>query len=189
MTAPQVQLIAVGDPKTRASARSLIGEYLRWIAAEASQRYGLAFDIDAMIDSDLEDRSKFYPPAGRFYLIRHDGNDVGVGCLKAITPAIAEVQRMYIQPHVRGVGAGRRLIEQLLADARAIGYRVVRLESLRFLAAAHSLYRSVGFVEIAPYAENSMKAYQAPSAEDAYRKSVVFMEAHLEPELTKGNSR
>ena len=186
MTGAAVQLIAVGDAETRESARKLIGEYLQWIADEAAARYGLAFDIDAMVDSDVEDRSKFYPPAGRFYVIRYDGHDVGVGCLKAITPAIAEVQRMYVQPHVRGVGAGRRLMEQLLADARAIGYRVVRLESLKFLAAAHTLYRSVGFVEIAPYAENSMKAYQAPDAEAAYRASVVFMEARLEPATVNG---
>jgi ribosomal protein S18 acetylase RimI-like enzyme len=89
---------------------------------------------------------------------------------------------MYIQPEVRGVGAGRRLLEQLMTDARAIGYRVIRLESLKFLSPAHMLYRSMGFVEITPYDEHSMKSYQAPDAEDAFRASVVFMEARLEPD-------
>src|SRR5436190_23300606 len=50
-------------------------------------------------------------------------------CLKRITPSVAEIQRMYVQPHVRGVGAGRLLLQQLLSDATAIGYDVVRLES------------------------------------------------------------
>ena len=83
---------------------------------------------------------------------------------------------MYVQPHVRGVGAGRRLVEQLLTDARAIGYEAVRLESLKFLSAAHALYRSVGFVEITPYAENSMNAYQPAERIEIYRSSAVFME-------------
>jgi GNAT superfamily N-acetyltransferase len=175
-----VELLGVGDSQTRAAARSLIAEYLRWIASSAAANYGLSFDVDAMVASDLDDRSKFYPPRGRFYVVRHSGAYVGVGCLKPLTATIAEVQRMYVQPHVRGIGAGRRLVERLLADARAIGYETVRLESLKFLSAAHALYRSVGFVEITPYAENSMKAYQPAETMDTYRSSAVFMELRLQ---------
>jgi len=177
-----VQLIAVDDEETRAAARRLIVEYLRWIADAAEEKYGLAFDIEAMAASDLEDSAKFFPPAGRFYVVEHAGEYVGVGCLKALSPTVAELQRMYVQPHVRGVGAGRCLLERLLADARAIGYHAVRLESLKFLSAAHTLYRSVGFVEITPYAANSMKAYQPAETEEAYRASAVFMELQLTPE-------
>ena len=99
--------------------------------------------------------------------------------LKRITPSVAEIQRMYVQPRVRGVGAGRLLLQQLLSDARAIGYEAVRLESLKFLSAAHALYKSVGFAEIAPYAENSMKKYQPLGTMDTYRSSAVFMELRL----------
>jgi N-acetylglutamate synthase-like GNAT family acetyltransferase len=132
-----------------------------------------------MVASDLDDRSKFYPPGGRFYVVRHSGAYVGVGCLKRLTASVGEIQRMYVQPQVRGIGAGRRLVERLLADARAIGYETVRLESLKFLSAAHALYRSVGFVEITPYAENSMKDYQPAETMETYRSSAVFMELRL----------
>ena len=175
-----VELLAVEDLATREAARLLIAEYLRWIASSAAANYGLSFDIDAMVKSDVDDRSKFYPPSGRFYVLRHADAYVGVGCLKRIAPTIAEVQRMYVQPHVRGIGAGRLLVERLLADARSIGYRVIRLESLKFLSAAHALYRSVGFVEITPYAENSMKEYQPAETMDTYRSSAVFMELRFE---------
>lgn len=176
MSTATIELVPVDDSLTRDAARSLITEYLRWIASSAVANYGLAFDVDAMVKSDLDDRIKFYPPDGRFYVVRHAGAYVGVGCLKRLTPTIAEVQRMYIQPHVRGVGAGRRLVDQLLADARAIGYEAVRLESLKILSAAHALYRSVGFVEITPYSENSMKDYQSAETIEIYRSSAVFME-------------
>src|SRR4051812_18747253 len=180
MAGPSIELIQVNEPVTRNAARLLVTEYLQWIADAAASNYGLAFDIEAMVRSDLDDRDKFFPPSGRFYVLRCQGEFVGVGCLRRLTASVAEVQRMYVQPHVRGVGAGRRLVERLLADARAIGYRTVRLESLRVLAPAHALYRSVGFVEIEPYVESSMRAYQSPQELERYRTSALFMEARLD---------
>ena len=73
------------------------------------------------------------------------------------------------------------LVARLLADARTLGYHTVRLESLRALTAAHQLYRAAGFVEVPPYAANSMNDYQDRSALAAYRASAVFMEARLGP--------
>ena len=187
MAVAAIELVAVDDAATREAARYLIAEYLRWIASAAAASYGLSFDIDAMVASDIEDRAKFYPPGGRFYLIRREGSNVGVGCLKRLTPSVAEIQRMYVQPHVRGAGAGRLLLQQLLSDARAIGYEAVRLESLKFLSAAHALYKSVGFAEITPYAENSMTMYQPRATMDRYRSSAVFMELRLSRELIGGD--
>jgi len=176
MQAVSVTLVAVDSSVHRQAARLLVSEYLHWVAGIARSNYELSFDVDAMVHSDIEDTSKFYPPSGRFYLVEHAGGFVGVGCLKRLAPTICEVQRMYVQPHVRGVGAGRSLVERLLQDAATLGYNTVRLESLRALAAAHSLYRSVGFTEVEPYAENSMNAYQSPEALARYRESAVFME-------------
>jgi ribosomal protein S18 acetylase RimI-like enzyme len=83
---------------------------------------------------------------------------------------------MYVQPQVRGRGAGRLLVERLLADARELGYTRVRLESLKALTAAHTLYHSVGFVDIPPYDDDSMKDYQDLTRRDRYLDSAVFME-------------
>jgi GNAT superfamily N-acetyltransferase len=172
-------LVAVESPAQRHTARLLVSEYLRWVAEVARSNYGLSFDVDAMIESDMEDSAKFFPPSGRFYLVQHEGAFVGVGCLKRLAPGVGEIQRMYVQPHVRGLGAGRLLVEQLLHDARTLGYLTVRLESLRALGAAHNLYRSVGFVEIPPYHDNSMQAYQARESLATYSNSAVFMETKL----------
>ena len=174
-----VSLIQVDTAAQQAAARRLIDEYLRWVGDIATRQYGLQFDIDAMLASDIDDRAKFYPPTGRMYLVRHAGADVGVGCLKRLPSGLGEIQRMYVQPHVRGVGAGRALVQRLLQDARDLGYPRVRLESLKALSAAHNLYRSVGFVEIPPYADNSMSAYRAPEDTAVFLDSVVFMECVL----------
>ncbi|MDQ6635719.1 MAG: hypothetical protein M3Z10_13295 [Gemmatimonadota bacterium] len=56
---------------TRTAAEALIREYLQFIADTARESYHLTFDIEAMIASDIGDARKFYPPAGRFYVVRH----------------------------------------------------------------------------------------------------------------------
>ena len=176
MISETVTLEPVESARQRDSARELIAEYLRWVGEIARSQYGLSFDLDAMVESDIQDHSKFYPPSGRFYLVMSDGAYVGVGCLKRLAPGVGEIQRMYVQPHVRGKGAGRLLVERLLADARELGYTRVRLESLKALTAAHTLYRSVGFVDIAPYDDDSMRDYQDPATHGRFLDSVVFME-------------
>lgn len=180
MDGTTVELHPVASLAQRQAARELIGEYLRWVAGVAHANYGLSFDIEAMARSDLDDQSKFYPPTGRFYLVHYAAGYIGVGCLKRLAVGVGEIQRMYVQPHVRGVGAGRLLALRLIEDARSLGYTRVRLESLKALTPAHTLYRSLGFREIDPYSENSMKAYQPRETLDAYRASAVFMELLLE---------
>jgi GNAT superfamily N-acetyltransferase len=177
-----VELQPVESALQRDAAAALISEYLHWVAHIANANYGLSFDVDAMVRSDIHDRSKFYPPNGRFYLVHGNAGYVGVGCLKRLTPETGEIQRMYVQPQGRGIGAGRLLVERLLHDAQELGFTRVRLESLKALGAAHALYRSVGFVDIDPYADNSMRDYQAADTLDAYRRSAVFMELTLPAE-------
>ncbi len=163
----------------RALAGELIAEYLRWINESAQREYGLEFDIEAMLASDIEDTSKFQPPFGRFYLAQNGEQVGGVGCLKQLQAHVGEVQRMYVRPEFRGQGLGRLIAERLIWDARQIGYHKLRLESLKFLIAAHELYRSLGFKEIAPYVDNSMRDYQDPALIDTYQTRVVFMELVL----------
>ena len=176
MTTRSVELTPVGDPQSREAARRLITEYLQWLSVGAAEHYGLTIDIAGMVSSDLDDASGFWPPTGRFYVLRSDGVFVGVGALKRLSDDAAEVERMYVQPQARGIGGGRRILERLIADAREIGYRVLKLESLKFLTAAHTLYRSAGFVDTPPYAHSSMEDFQAADVLDKYRTSAVFME-------------
>jgi hypothetical protein len=51
----------------------------------------------AGVAGDIEDRAKIYPQSGRFYVVRRERANDGVGCLKRITSSVAEIQRMYVQ--------------------------------------------------------------------------------------------
>ncbi len=174
-----LRLELVASPATSAPLRALLSEYLSWVAGLAHERFGLSWDVAAMVDSDLHDAAKFSAPAGRCYLVGRGDAYVGVGCLMRLAPGVAEIQRMYVRPRSRGAGAGRLLVERLVDDARAIGYRAVRLESLKILAPAHELYRSAGFVEIPADTTSDMAAYQPAADMERYRDSVLFMEMTL----------
>jgi ribosomal protein S18 acetylase RimI-like enzyme len=78
---------------------------------------------------------------------------------------------MYIRPAFRGRGLGRGLLRTLVSEARDIGYSKVRLDSARFMEAAHALYRSAGFQEIEPYDESEIPP--------DFREHWVFLEKAL----------
>ena len=170
----------VNSWEERELAGLLIREYLAFLNARLKQDYGIEFDMEAMVKSDITDNYKFHPPEGRFYLVRHNDQIAGIGCLKKLEDGMGEVQRMYVAPSFRGQGIGRSIANRLIEDARLIGYHTLKLESLGFLDAAHALYRSLGFKDIDPYSDNSMESFQAEEQLDKYYSIAVFMEMNLQ---------
>lgn len=70
---------------------------------------------------------------------------------------VGEVKRLYVQPASRNGGWGHRLAAALLDEARAIGYRELKLDTLEWMESARKLYARLGFVECAPYYDNPLK--------------------------------
>lgn len=105
----------------------------------------------------------FVPPRGVFLIV--DGEDLAgeaadVGCggirLLAHAPGVTrfEIKHLWLQPHVRGQGFGRLLLDELETRARAFGASEVVLDTNAALTAAGGLYRSNGYVEVGPYNDN-----------------------------------
>lgn len=100
------------------------------------------------IDDEMEQFPGFYQ---LMLIAKRNGVPVGAVALKEHDPAVCEMKRLYVLPEGRGTGAGRLLCEQLLQEARALGYSKMLLDSLRRLEAAVALYEKLGFEEIEPY--------------------------------------
>ena len=79
---------------------------------------------------------------------------MGCAALRKWEPDACEMKRLYVRPAFRGKGAARELVKELIAEARAIGYKRVVLDTLPSMQDAHKLYRTLGFREIPSYQQN-----------------------------------
>jgi GNAT superfamily N-acetyltransferase len=166
-----LRIYQVESDQHRDYVRELFLEYLQWANRRLNEEFGVNFDIEAMVERDMIDLTKFYPPHGRLLLASDNDQVAGIACMQRIREGIGEVKRMYVRPEFRRRGIGKRLLEGLLAEARAIGYSRIHLDSVRFMKEAHALYRSMGFREIDPYPESEIP--------EEFRSNWVFMEVEL----------
>ncbi len=155
----------------RDHVRELFWEYLVWANAGLNKEFGINFPIEQMVEEDMLTLDKFYPPQGRLLLARFDNQIAGLACMKQIRQGMGEIKRMYVRDKFRSKGVGRALVEELIAAAREIGFARLRLDSARFMRAAHSLYRSAGFTEIDPYPESEIPA--------EFQANWIFMERDI----------
>ncbi len=131
---------AIEDPSS-ADARSCLEQYF----SELDERFETGFDPSLGISADAEELT---PPAGVFLIARIRERAIACGALKFHPGAPAELKRMWVSPDARGIGLGRRLLQELEGLARDAEVKVLRLETNGALGEAIGLYRSSGFREV-----------------------------------------
>ena len=136
-------------------ARALFAEYAEWLNVDLCFQ-GFSEELATLPGA-------YSPPLGRLLLAGLPGSAFGCIALRPLhlgggtaAARLGEVKRLYVQPAHRRGGWGRRLAMLLLDEARAIGYRELKLDTLEWMDAARGLYASLGFRECAPYYANPL---------------------------------
>lgn len=142
-TTQAVDIVKAATQEEMDVARGLFREYA------ASLNVDLCFEN---LDKELEGLpGEYAPPEGRLLFALVDGNVQGCVALKKAGDQLCEMKRLFVRPGFQGLGIGKKLVLTLIDEARAAGYRRLRLDTLPSMQAAIRLYRRLGFAEIPPF--------------------------------------
>lgn len=135
--------IAIDDP-ARDDVYALLDEHLRNMRALSPPESKHALDVAGLKAADIT-----------FWTVRDGDTLLGCGALKQLDPAHGEIKSMRTPEQLRRRGAGRAMLNHILAEARARGYRRLSLEtgSMAAFLPAQQLYASVGFGYCGPFGD------------------------------------
>jgi GNAT superfamily N-acetyltransferase len=114
------------------------------VQQEYVQRYGGR-------DAAVVDAAEFLPPRGIFLVAEIDGEPAGCGAWRAVSPGVAEIKRVYVEPSFRRRGLAQAIVEALEAGAARVGHGSVVLNTGQEQPEALALYADLGYGPIEGY--------------------------------------
>src|SRR6476660_9120923 len=128
-------------------ARKIFTEYENWL--------GVSLCFQGFDEEMAGLPGKYAPPNGRLMFAIENGEVAGCVAFRPLDDEMCEMKRLFVRPAFQSSGLGRGLLEQLIAESRAAGYKKMRLDSwIPRMGKAIEMYRRHGFYEIEPYNEN-----------------------------------
>ena len=132
------------------NARQLFEEYA------ASLGFSLCFQN---FDQELASLpGKYSPPTGRLLLAYSNEQLAGCIALRQLDTGTCEMKRLFVRPDFRGARLGKVLVEAIIAEARAIGYKRMCLDTVPGkMDRAIGLYEAIGFRDVEPYYDSPVE--------------------------------
>jgi ribosomal protein S18 acetylase RimI-like enzyme len=129
-------------------------EHVRALFLEYAE--SLPFKLDFQnFEQELDDLpGKYKEPSGCIMVAFIDEEAVGCIAIREIENNICEMKRLYVKSKYRGVGMGKKLVDESIKKAKEKGYKYMKLDTLASMKGAVSLYRSKGFIDIESYIYN-----------------------------------
>ena len=146
-TADRLLITVSLESATSIHARACLAAYF----AELAERFEGGFDAGM---AGREIGAEFAPPHGAFFVARRAGEAVGCGGFVALDAETAEIKRVWTSPAARGLGVARAVLLAVEAEARARGFRRLRLDTNRALKEAQAMYLRAGYRDIERYNDN-----------------------------------
>ena len=145
----------VGSKDKRAAAYSLrthrpgdMGFVVARHGVIYGEEYGWDAGIEALTAEIVSNFLKNFDPAReRCWIAEIDGEPVGSVFLvkEPGKPDIARLRLLIVDPKARGLGIGRRLVEECIRFGREAGYKQITLWTHAVLVGAREIYRQAGF--------------------------------------------
>jgi GNAT superfamily N-acetyltransferase len=115
-----------------------------------SQEYGWNEDFEALVAGiTVEFIRNLDPARERCWIAESHGRRLGCVFLVAGEARTAKLRLLLVEPEARGLGLGRRLVEECVRFARAANYQRIILWTQANLSAARHLYSRTGFARTA----------------------------------------
>jgi DNA-binding MarR family transcriptional regulator/GNAT superfamily N-acetyltransferase len=87
----------------------------------------------------------FHPDRERCWIAERDGRFLGCIFVVEKKKSIAQLRLLLVEPDARGMGLGRRLVDEVIQFSRTAGYRRLQLWTQSELTSARNIYRAAGF--------------------------------------------
>ena len=90
----------------------------------------------------------FQTPGSIYFIAEKKGEVVGGGGIfpsPGLPEDTCELVKMYLLPHVRGIGLGKKIIQQCIAFAKEEGHQHIYIETMPELGQALKTYEKFGF--------------------------------------------
>lgn len=141
------EILIVNSPELIAETRKLFLEYEKWLDVSLCFQ-GFEQEVATL-------PGKYASPEGRLYIVKIGDKYSGTIALRKIEVGICEMKRLYLTSNTRGKGLGKKLVNLIIDDARKIGYKKMRLDTIEEkMPNAVDIYKKSGFRKIEPYYHN-----------------------------------
>jgi GNAT superfamily N-acetyltransferase/DNA-binding HxlR family transcriptional regulator len=147
----QAAFDARDDAPAPVTLRALVPGDLGWVIHRQGVLYALEYGWDwtyeALISKVLgEYAAEFDASREDGWIAERAGQIIGsIFLMKSNDPLVAKLRLLFVEPHARGLGVGRRLVDACIERARQLGYRRMTLWTNDVLTAARRIYETAGF--------------------------------------------